>query len=352
MKPKVLFSSDYIIDGKINGNIIGWQRVIKASGYLIKRINIFNGKETSFTVFNEELMQRFEKIKQYVHLYLAPYYDIDSGNLLAFLDESVYQNAFFYYRISAFQTFVESKSSIFITPTSNTIKLSNSQKSELFVSKDTDLYSKLAKIYFGDENLDWILAGVNVRASIERRDDRSISRGFGYLELTKSFLFEQINNGKFVIPADYKIVEQIIKAQITNYGLIQVLKDLLLDSGILYTFEGVDPATDNDFKKPSLPLNENRFLGILASSIDGESFVLDSKTLYTNLNKFLNSGFSEDKDFSGNTTILTRALKDFNLNIDNLAINYDLIDLHTLDGISKMFNLIKKIVEAKIDVNK
>ncbi len=351
LKPKILFTSDYVMNGKIKGNIICWKKVSKASGYLLKRINILSGKEISFTIFNEELNERFETIKQYVFSYLAPYYEMDNGNLLGFLDETVHQNAFFYYKISAFQTFVYSKTAIFIAPVNKILKLTTSQLNELNLTDDIDIYSKLAKFYLSDENLDWLLAGINVRASIERRDNRSISRGFGYLELTKSFILEQMAVGKFVIPADYKTIEQIIKTQITTYGIVQVIKDLLLDSGLLYTFEGTDPSVDGDFNKPQLPLNEDKFLGVLASAIDGETFVLDSKTLHTNLNKFLNSGISSDKNFSGNTTIISKVLKDFNLNITTKPVNYDFIDLHTIDGISKMFNLIKNIVEARIHVD-
>ncbi len=364
MRPSILSISDYMFSGENKGQLIAWRKVPNAAGYIIKRINIVTGKETSFTIFNEELEARYEHISTFVRAYIVPFYDIAFGNVIAFLDESVSPDSLYVYKLSAFQTFVESHTSAFITPLAQSINLNAQQRQALIASlaeADDSIYPALAAKLLGDRNLDWILAGCNIRASISRRDDRSITRKYAYLDAKPDFIFSQLDTGKLLVPGDPDIIIRTITAGISSFGVVNVLGDILRDVGILYTFEGLDPAEDGEFTKPTISNDETRLMGIISSSIDGDTMLVNLRTLVTNLTKFIGGGISDQRTTSG-LSVSTRArteVIDTEVSDALAAVAHrvnaqsrtrlqsefgnmdDIVDLHTFEGISRLIHTIR-----------
>ncbi len=363
-RPSILSVSDYFFAGENKGQLITWRKTSNAAGYVIKRINVVTGKEVSFTVFNEELEARYEHVSMFVRAYIVPFYDVQFANVIAFLDESVAPNALYVYKITAFQTFVESHSSAFITPLAQSISLNEQQRQRLLLSlaeDDDSIYPALAAKLLGDRNLDWILAGCNIRASISRRDDRSVTRKYAYLDSKPDFIFVQMNAGKLLVPADPDAIIRTISAGISSFGIVSVLGDVLRDTGILYTFEGLDPAEDGEFSKPVISNDESRLMGIISSAIDGDTMLVNLRTLVTNLTKFIGGGISDQKTTLGlavstkarveviNTSpvdirsgislqLEARGRSQLQSELGNLD---DIVDLHTFEGISRLIHTIR-----------
>lgn len=357
-KPSIIFISDFFFAGENKGNVIAWRKVPQSAGYILKRVNVVTGKEVSFTVFNEELADRFEHISQFVRT-LSSFHDIAFGNVMAFLDETVTADSLYLYKITAFQTFVSGRTSVFITPLAPSINLSSQQKKMISVSISlgTDsIYPALAEKLLGDRKLDWVLAGINVRASVSRRDDRSISRKYSYLDAKPEFLFSQMESGKLLLPYDTNVVVKAISSNISSFGVVNALYDIFRETGILYTFEGVDPAEDGEFIKPSVSADETKFLGIVSSAIDADTMLVNLRTLVTNLTKFLGGGISNQKDSTGlavsskaNVKIIDIDVSN-SISIDNIERNKlnselgnldDIVDLHTFEGISRLIRTIR-----------
>lgn len=353
-RPNILCVSDYIFSGSNKGQLIAWRKVNQSAGYIIKRINIVTGKESTFTLFNEELEARYEHVAAFVRAYIVPFYDIAFGNVIAFLDESVVPDALYVYKVTAFQTFVDSRTSVFITTLAQGISLNAKQRLSIVESlaeDDDSIYPALAHRLLGDRRYDWLLAGINIRASISRRDDRSVTRKYAYLDSKPDFIFSQMDSGKLLVPNDVGVVIKTISNAISSFGVVNVLTDIFRDTGILYTFEGIDPAEDGEFKKPTISNDETRFMGIVSSAIDGDTMLVNLRTLVTNLTKFLGGGISNQKDSLG-LAVSTRAsveridmepivptfVRNPRTELGNLD---DVVDLHTFEGISRLIRTIR-----------
>jgi hypothetical protein len=354
-RPSVMFVSDFMFAGSNKGQIIGWRKVPQAAGYIVKRINIVTGRETSFTLFNEELAAKFEHISSYVRM-LASFYDFAYGNVVAFLDDTVTPNSLYVYKVTAFQTFVDSRTSVFISPLANSVNLSAQQRKAIIPGDS--VYPALADRLLGDRKLDWILAGVNIRASISRRDDRSVTRKYAYLDAKPDFIFSQMDSGKLLVPYDVGVVVRTISNNISSFGVVNVLTDVLRDTGILYTFEGIDPAEDGEYTKPKISSDETRFLGIISSAIDADTMLVNLRTLVTNLTKFLGGGISDQKDTVGLAVSSRAGVKVLNVDITDrispailgataprrdseLGNLDDIVDLHTFEGFSRLIRTIR-----------
>lgn len=356
-QPNVMFIVDYVYGKKYRGQIVGWKKVADASGYILKRYNIFTNEESSYTIFNEELNERFKHIDVYVKNSILPFYDVDENNVIAFLDEEAKEHNFFIYKLSAFQTFTESKTSAFITPVVPSINISDAQKQEIINKislEDESPYPHLAKRLLGDASYDWILAGINIRNSISRRDDRSITRKYSYLDANPQFLFQEMENKRLVVPNSVGVVVENITRGISKFGIVSMLKELFRETGILYSFEGIDPAEDGEFTRPALNVNEGKFLGIIASAIDAETFSLDLRTLVTNLTKFIGGGIDLQQAVTGIAVNLHAGVQE--ISIDNAALTVararlnselgnldDVVDLYTFEGINRLLRTIRII---------
>jgi len=244
--PKLIFTSFYAPDGTPKGVIIGWKKVQDASGYVIKRKNIFDGTEVTYTVDNDHAKEDTGRLREYVKAWVLSFYDNMNHDLVyTFLDSDVPPHGYYYYTLKAYQLQNNIPGSLFSTETSP-VFLSSIQKESMRkqieqldpgAGPDTiSPYPILSHVLFGDSKFDWILAAINVRSSINRGDPRSTTRKYSYLSAQLDFLFSQSDNGLLIAPKgkDVSKVMNNIETSISKFGVNQVLKDVLQETGALY----------------------------------------------------------------------------------------------------------------------
>lgn len=310
--PKMLFTAEYAPQNVRTGVIVGWKKVPDASGYVVRRTGLFDKKEQTFVLDNEQTRSSTLRLDQYVKNWIMGFYDsLDPKNVCSFLDISVPEHAFVTYQVQAYQLQNTSPGAIFdvdVTPffLSQALKtqirnqLENLDPNMRGRSNAPDTispYPVLAHFILGDSKNDWILAALNIRQSSHRKDSKIVTRGYSYLSAQLQFLFDQSDAGKFLIPKNRDVtpVKNKISDSIIQYGVNQVIKELLQQTGALYYFEGKD-VSSNEF------LVENTSGGLIqsiASAIDPENAILNTKALGSNLMRLLSGEYVDSRDVLG-----------------------------------------------------
>jgi len=292
--PKVIFTAFYAPSGTPKGVIVGWKKIPDASGYVVKRKNLFDGREARYSLTNDDVKRDTTRLKEYVNAWILSFYDnVQHDYVFTFLDTDVPPHGYFYYTVQAYQLQNEIPGTMFATETVQKT-MSAPQRHSLLVSNGLSLqqadasgispYPAIAHILLGDGKYDWLLAAVNVRQSINRGDSRTVTREYSYLGANYSFLFSQMDAGKFVVPKSIPDVLKSINDAISKYGIMQVLKDVLQETGALYHFEGKDPSDSNLFRNvDSGKGTDSGLISIVAAAIDPETATMNLKSLATNL---------------------------------------------------------------------
>lgn len=319
--PKILFTAFYAPAGAPLGVIVGWRKSSDASGYVIRRKNIFDDREAVYSVTNADAAKHTARLREYVGAWILSFYDnIQEDVVFTFLDTDIPPHGYFFYRVQAYQLQNDSPGAMFAVPTTTVSlpqHLKNSIRAELEVldpNKERDVvdfaagtattiientpdtispYPILAKFFFQAPEYDWILAALNIRASINRGDTRTNTRNFSYLTAQLDFLFSQIDAGKFVLPSgDITNVLKNIEESISKFGVNQVIKEILQETGALYHFEGKDPNDNALFKSiDTQESTESSLIAAVASAVDPETMTMNLKTLSNNLPALLSGEF-------------------------------------------------------------
>lgn len=324
--PKVMFTAFYAPDGTPSGVIVGWKKVPDASGYVIRRRNIFDGRTATYSLTNDDVKRDTTRLKEYVKAWILSFYDnIQQDFVFTFLDNDVPPNGYFQYTVQAYQLQNEIPGTIFNVQTSP-VFLSAPQKRSIrqqLESLDPDVkqvnakgrssgkgpvpaqadtispYPVLAHVLLGDAKYDWLLAAINIRASINRSDTRTTTRDYSYLAAQLDFLFAQADAGKFMVPKgkDVGTAMKNIEDAISKYGVTQVLKDVLQETGALYHFDGKDPSDNTLFRNVDTGSDEDSgLISVVVSAIDPETATMNLKTLATNLPQLLSGQFVDIRE--------------------------------------------------------
>jgi hypothetical protein len=341
--PSVLFTADYSPDGHPAGSIIGWKKMPDASGYIVKRRNIFDGKEAVFELPNSLAQTSYSRVREYVKTWILDFYDnLPDNQVLAFLDETVPDHGYFLYRLQAYQVF-NSVHETFRVAT-DTATLPRPQRSLVAedmsaLGKDVSPYPLLARRLLGDDQLDWVLAAVNTRASINRGDDRSVTRKYSYLHAQLDFLYSQMDQGLFVVPKNSADIFRNISDGISKFGVTQMILEVLQDTGCLFEY---DVGGEDD----------NQMVVTVLSSIDPETATIDLKALAQNMPRLLSrsdvpSIHSNTKPSEISVTVnetddvISEDELQFVQKMGNLQISDSATDLTTSEGLGKMVRIIR-----------
>lgn len=322
--PKLLFTAHYAPDGIPKGIIIGWKKVPDASGYVIKRRNVFDGSEVTYGLTSSDVRASTARLSEYVKAWILTFYDnVNHDNVCFYLDADVSPHAYFFYKIQSYQLQNGAPGAMFKVETAphfisqatkvqirsqlesldpNRDKLTKNAKSNLrglppAQAGNPDLISPwpvLAHFIFGDSKYDWMLAAINIRQSINRGDTRSTTRNYSYLAAQLNFLFAQADAGKLVIPKNRNMAELLnnVTDAISQFGTNQVIREVLQETGALYHFEGKDPNDNAMFTNvDASTLGESGLIATVAAAIDPETATLNLRTLATNLPKLLSGEF-------------------------------------------------------------
>lgn len=307
--PKILFTVDYEPDDSgLKGCIIGWKKIADASGYVLHRRNILDNTEAQITVSNTDIETKYAQISDYVKNWVMTFYDtVDESQIFAYLDTGVPPDGNFFYTVQAYQVRNDSKDHVFNVETvatqvspSNRARIEASLRSfalQDFRSNDPDSinpWPMISKILLGDSRFDWILAGVNCRASMNRNDPNTDTRRFSYLGARISHLIQFMDSGKFVMPKNVNDVAKNVSDSITNFGLSQTITEVLHETGVLYYFEGTPPKPADGFNRAgTLSVKTSPFLSAVIAAVDPDAATLDLKVLGNNLPMALaSSGFN------------------------------------------------------------
>lgn len=307
--PKILFTTDYEPDDSgLKGCIVGWKKIADASGYVLHRRSILDNTEAEITIANADIETKYAQISDYVKNWIMTFYDtVDQTQIYAYLDTGVPPDGNFFYTVQAYQVRNDTKDHVFNVDTVATqVSPQNRARIEAsllsfakqdFGSSDPDSinpWPMISKVLLGDSRFDWILAGVNCRASMNRNDSNTDTRRFSYLGARISHLVQFMDAGTFVMPKNVNDVAKNVSDSITNFGLSQTITEVLHETGVLYFFEGTSPKPADGFNRAgTLSVKTSPFLSAVIAAVDPDAATLDLKVLGNNLPAALaNSGFN------------------------------------------------------------
>lgn len=372
--PHLLFTLDYVPDPKkhAQGAIIGWRKIQDAAGYIIKRRDVFSGREVSWSIDNKTAKSQSDMYLSYAKLFATSYMNsLDDRSTMVFLDTDVNSEEYYIYRIQAYQTRSELKGSVFSvasSPVYYTPVLAGALNN-LLATMDNGLsnispWPALAQLVMKDASMDWVMAAANIRSSISRGDARDVTRKYSYLSATKEFLVSQASTGKLVKPTKAEDVRQNIENSIQMYGVNQTIQSLLDDTGISYFFEGRDLTEDTHFDRAGTETPKtNNLFQMVGAAIDPATAMVDVRSLSSNMLQLLeralvSPGLTLQPGAAGSTNVSPHEINvpDPELAGDTTAANETgefqfmsslgklkdpFIDLTTFDGISKLMRIIR-----------
>ena len=393
--PKLLFTAHYAPDGIPKGIIVGWKKVPDASGYVIKRRNVFDGNEVTYGLTNSDVNASTARLSEYMKAWILTFYDnVNHSNVCCYLDADVSPHAYFFYKIQSYQLQNGSPGSMFKVETAphfisqatkvqirsqlelldpNRDKLAKNAASNLrglppAQAGNPDLISPwpvLAHFILGDSKYDWLLAAINIRQSINRGDTRSTTRNYSYLAAQLNFLFAQADAGKLVVPKNKNMAELLnnVSDAISQFGTNQVIREVLQETGALYHFEGKDPNDNAMFTNvDASTLGDSGLIATVAAAIDPETATLNLRTLATNLPKLLsgefvsiNSSLADKVERNSSKTASTTEIEipNFDKPSDTAAedeirflrqmgdVGDGIVDLTTVDGIATFMRTVR-----------
>jgi hypothetical protein len=386
--PYVLFTLDYKSDG-VNGVLVGWKKIPDASGFMITRHAAFNQTDYQWNVDNKTIKSHTERYINYVKLHALAYLeDIDTSSVQLFLDDNLQQDEYYVYTLQAFQYRSDMKGKLFsgksaAAPMST---WTTNQITELMQEMDPDMrqivgwqdyqtpiyqtfpttispWPAYAQVLLTDSAYDWILAAVNIRASVNRGDDRVTTRKYSYLNAQHEFLQQQAAKGKLVVPGSLDDAIKSVENSIEQFGVTQTILEILQETGITYHFDGRDPRDNGLFDRAGSNSNqESSIFHVIGSAIDPDTATVDVKAVAHNMAELLkqpgttlnlNTNFGETNQsgirqqpselFIPDPTKTTDANADSGFQFISRLGNMDdsTIDLTTFDGISKLIRVIR-----------
>jgi len=373
--PKMLFTAFYSPDSIPKGVLVGWKKVPDASGYAIKRTSFFDGSVVDYTVTSEDIVKMTDRLSQYTKTWVLSFYDsVKQDTVLTFLDTNVAPDNYYFYKIKAYQLQNDNPGQMFLTD-SSPYTFSKAKASEIkqrmLALDPTDgentisPYPLISQAILGTTKYDWLLAALNIRKSIERNDSRTVTRNYSYLSAQIDFILQQSSIGRFFIPRDVNSLQNNVMRSVSKFGVNQILKEILQETGTLFYFEGKDPSDNSLFRNiSSVSQNDSGVVSIVISAIDPETLTLDLNSLSTNLPKLIqkdfvgvSDGFSEmtptlDKrqtsseiqlpvEFDGQKDLTGVIAEDEIQFLQRMGDNETILDLTTFDGISSFMKAIR-----------
>lgn len=347
--PRLLFTADFSPDGETSkGAIVGWKKMLDASGYVLTRHNVFENIDDSISLTNEQLKNTTEAVREYMETWILSFYEgSDSKMIYAWLDTTAEKDKMYTYTLKAYQNSMPTAGSIFVvnkmpvqltpakmeearqeilkvisarpsyrvsagtlavagiaatdftvarglsTRISSVIQAADAVRASAPIAQSVTLiedgispYPHLSKKIYGDPNYDWILAAINVRASFERKDNIQKIKSFSYLGSKFSFIKDEMSNGNFYVPEDLGLVVKRVEEAISSFGLTRTLIDIFDAAGLLFFFGEKEVPQDG---LQTTAVLEGSMLSVILSAIDPETATIDPKTLATNMNATIKS---------------------------------------------------------------
>lgn len=386
--PYLLFTLDYQ-SGDKTGVIIGWKKIPDASGFVIKRHASFGQNDVQVNVDNARVKSDTQAYLDYAKLHALSYLeDLDESVVQLYFDDSIAQDEYYVYTLQAFQYRSDMKGKVFSgvsTPVSTNTWAFN-QINDLILQMDPDMrqiigwqdwktpiyerkpstispWPAFAQVLMTDSAYDWIMAAINIRASVNRADDRATTRKYSYLNADYDFLVAQAYAGKLVIPNDVSEVIKGVENSISQFGVTQTILEIFQETGITYHFDGRDPRDNGPFDRAgSTSAQQSSLFHVIGSAIDPDTATIDLKAVAHNMAQLVkqpgtsltlntdigttNSARSSQQPselFVPDPDKVTDQNADDKFQFISRLGNMDdsVVDLTTFDGISKLIRVIR-----------
>lgn len=336
--PRIIAVADYMPGTEVVGTLVCWRRIPDASGYVLTRRDAFSGQERRVELTNDQARASTDVVRGYVDRWVLGFYDsIPSEQVYAYVDGPLVRDSYFVYRVSAYQVRRGPRDPVLDVSTVP-LALGEAQRTvlhERMAGSKRSPYPALSNILYGKDDYDWVLAGTNVRSSIVRGDTLSNTRKFSYLDAELDFITGQMDAGLFVVPRNIADTVTRVNGSVSEYGVSQMITNILSETGVLYRFEGNDPRNDGQFD--SFSPEGAEISGILAATFAA----IDPETATMNLD-----GFSAN--FAGFVSKRLGGTARLELDLRNpraLQERSRYADLVTFDGLSKFMHAIRAIAE-------
>ena len=312
--PYILFTLGYN-NGSKKGILLGWKKIPDATGFLINRHATFSIASNQINITNDDIKKTTDSYLDYAKTHALSYLeDIDEKSVQLYFDEDMVDDELYTYTLQAYQK--QSKAGTLFS-----IKTKEVQSSLPLEGNILDVLIKMdpgvrqiigwnkpqngqeatpryqinpstispwpayAQCILGNSSYDWLLAAVNIRASVSRKDARTTTRQYSYLNASSDFLKMQMGAGNFVQPEN-GVAELISKVEdsISTYGIVQTMLEIFQETGISYYFDGRDPADTSPFDKAGTDsLKTSSIFSIIGSAIDPETATVDIRVVANNM---------------------------------------------------------------------
>lgn len=363
---KVMFTcafkknKDFISDGCI----VGWKKINDASGYIVRRRELFSGNDASFKLTNDDLRQvqlQNQYVDEYVKNYVLSFYDksVDENSICKFVDYNIEKNAYYVYEISAYKDAIEDNEKIFdIQGEKKALSYTDLSSASISYHDKSNIYALASMNVYGNPYYDWILSGINIQRSIDRKDRKEVTRRYSYTAISKGtdiidFLVQQSIQDNFIIASSLDETDKRIKNHIKKYGAVETFVEILRSTGCLYSFDGIDfVKQDNNF---NITPKFSNLISIITAATDTDTVIMDLSVLESNIKSLKsNSNVKENNNtpFSKPTEIIidnsditdnknSEDIVQFKRKIED---NTKYVDLTSIEGIGKAMQKIREYI--------
>ncbi len=341
-KPYLLFT----FESKTGGIVVCWSRMRDASGYVVRRRDVFNAEDLPDVVLsNAGLLESTNELLKNEHFYQAlSFYDWTTPqDVMAMTDDAVSRDTLYSYKISGLQKKAPASSFIFDVPTNSLLfspaladaaRASLAEEARTFRREPSAMspYPAISEAVYGDPSFGWIIAGCNILASVRRGDNVDSVRANSYVGSTVEHIFAEATAGRLFIPSDLSKVQAAVESAISSYGVSQTILAILDGTGMTNFVSGKDDPNGIQATQASVE-GSTAGLARILSAIDPETATLDPALII--------GGAKPRASKSGSTEIRQSA---GGPGLDAIVAG-GVIDLTTYTGIGRLMQLLRTVYD-------
>lgn len=358
-KPYFLFTSDFVRNGfRTGATVVCWQRMWDASGYVIRKRDVFGMKDFPEMTFSTAalLQSTADLMGNDDFVQVISFYDwISPGDFLAFIDPTSPSDTVIQYSIVGLQARAPSATAIFDVP-SSPLHLSPGQVqavTDAIAAEATQFsanpltvspYPALTSVIYGDPSLGWVIAGCNVLASQRRNESDQQLRSAAFIGATPQNILNAISAGAIVVPNSMTQIQDTVEGAISAFGISQAVLSILNGTGITAYITGKNDPLGSQPTQESLDKAEGGLVRIL-SAIDPQTALADPATLISSMTvkaAAVRLYFPASLELV-NGSLVSTGIQTPPSPID--SIGPDPIDLTTFQGISRFVTAIRTLYD-------
>lgn len=339
--PRVIFTADYAPEGKVRGTLLCF-KALDASGYQIRKRNVFTGQVYIYTKSSDELKKTTDLYIDYAQAWCGNFYDqIKAEQLVIFLDEETQDDCLYSYSIMAYQNLSKGKS-LFDVASKAVATPSLPPGNKDIVDSSVNQWEKISTSIHGSAYYDWAVCGVSYRAA-ELANVSLADRTKGYSYTSKA---SEIPANKLKAASQIQDVMKNYYDCVNRMGLDATVRELLVQTGIIAFFESSDALisfySDRQRLSNSGP-RSSKLLQAVQTAVDEKMATVDLSLLQTQVSKLFDD-FKVKNQKSGQILAQLKNISSFDSD--------GKVDVLTPRGISSFFRMMRAFALAELGVFK